>query len=211
MYSCGMKAEDIVSVVEGETNSAPAVTAHAYCAWINMTEQLLYSDIIREQRMCEIPFKSAVGFDDLSVDIGCEDMPRFEDILHIYGVKDGERVELEHSEPTWVLRGVQADNSYYFNGHEIVINGIYDSLIIVRIARPIPKRVVKTTVNNQSVDKIIGSIALPYEFVEMLICRLRSEKYRLLNEDELCAKWTDKYNYYLENFKQYVGVRSASV
>ena len=110
-----------------------------------------------------------------------------------------------------MLRGVQADNSYYFNGHEIVINGIYDSLIIVRIARPIPKRVVKTTVNNQSVDKIIGSIALPYEFVEMLICRLRSEKYRLLNEDELCAKWTDKYNYYLENFKQYVGVRSASV
>ena len=211
MYSCGMKAEDIVSVVEGETNSAPAVTAHAYCAWINMTEQLLYSDIIREQRMCEIPFKSAVSFDDLSVDIGCEDMPRFEDILHIYGVKDGERVELEHSEPTWVLRGVQADNSYYFNGHEIVINGIYDSLIIVRIARPIPKRVVKTTVNNQSVDKIIGSIALPYEFVEMLICRLRSEKYRLINEDELCAKWTDKYNYYLENFKQFVGVRSASV
>lgn len=207
MYSCGIRAEDIIEIVEGETNSEPAVTNHAYCAWINMTEQLLYSDVIREQRMCEIPFKSAVGFDDLSVDLGCEDMPRFEDILHIFAIKDGEKVELEHSDATWVLRGIQADHSYYFNGNKIVINGSYDGLIIVRIARPIPKRVIKTG----DVEKVVGNIALPYEFVEMLICRLRSEKYRLLNEDELCAKWTDKYNYYLENFKQYVGARGASV
>ena len=58
-------------------------------------------------------------------------------------------------------------------------------------------------------DKVIGNIALPYEFADIILCKLRSEKYRLINEDELCAKWTDKYNYALENFKQYIGVRRS--
>lgn len=211
MYGCGIKAEEIISIVENETNSEPAVTRHAYCSWINATEQLLYSDIIREQRMSEIPFKKEVGFDELSCDLGCEDMPRFEDILRIYGVKDGERVELEHSDIESVLRGVQADYSYYFDGKCIVINGEYDSVIIVRIARPIPKRVIKTVVETDTIEKVIGNIALPYEFAELLICKLRAEKYRLINEDELCAKWTDKYNFVLENFKQYVGARRSAV
>ena len=201
MYGCGITAEDIIKIVDGETNTSPSVTKEAYCAWINATEQLIYSDIIREQRMSEMPFKKEIGFDELSVDLGCEDMPRFDDVLRIYGVKDGERIELEHSDIESVLRGVQADYSYYFNGKELVINGEYDSVIIVRIARPIPKRVMG--------DKVIGNIALPYEFADIILCKLRSEKYRLINEDELCAKWTDKYNYALENFKQYIGVRRS--
>jgi hypothetical protein len=205
MYHSGFFASDIIETVKSETNDSFPVSLVSYVNRINGVEQLLYSDIVKEQRLSEMPFKKVISFGELPLDEACEDIPRFADIIHIYGINaDGSSVELEFSSAENVLRGVQADNSYYFDGHDIkVCADGYESLIIMWIARPAPKRVIGETV--------IGSIMLPPEFIELLICKLRAEKYRLTNDDALCAKWADEYNYHLLNFKNFVDARRPKV
>lgn len=205
MYHSGFFASDIIDSVRSETNDSFPVSLSSYVNWINMVEQLLYSDIVKEQRCAEMPFKKVISFGELPLDEACEDIPRFADIIHIYGITaDGSSVELEFASAENVLRGVQADNAYYFDGHGINIcaDG-YARLIVMWIARPAPKRVIGETV--------IGSIMLPPEFIELLICKLRAEKYRLTNDDALCAKWADEYNYHLLNFKNFVDARRPKV
>ena len=205
MYHSGFFASDIIETVRSETNDNSSVSEVYFCNWINGVEQLLYSDVIKEQRFCEISFKDRIEFGELPIEAACEDVPRFDDIKHIYGITaDGKKVEFEYATAESVFRGVQRDNSYYFNGHTIHISAKgYDKLIVLWVARPCPKRVMG--------GKILGSIMLPPEFIEMVYCKLRTEKYRLTNDDALCAKWAEEYNYHLLNFKNFIEARRSVV
>lgn len=49
-----------------------------------------------------------------------------------------------------------------------------------------------------------GVVPLPYEFTELVRCKLRGEAYKLINDDALAAKWIGEYNTLLENFKVYI-------
>lgn len=205
MFHSGFLASDIIKTVENESNDSFPVSLSSYVNWINGVEQLLYSDVIKEQRCAEMPFKTVISFGELPLDAQCEDIPRFADIIHIYGIDtNGNKVEFEHTSVENVFRGVQADNSYYFDGHDIKICAEdYDKLVIVWVARPFPKRAMG--------DTVIGTIMLPPEFIELLICKLRCEKYRLTNDDQLCSKWADEYNYHLLNFKNFIEARRPNV
>jgi hypothetical protein len=94
MYHSGFFASDIIETVKSETNDSFPVSLSSYVNWINMVEQLLYSDIVKEQRLSEMPFKNVISFGELPLDEACEDIPRFADIIHIYGINaDGSSVE----------------------------------------------------------------------------------------------------------------------
>ena len=52
--------------------------------------------------------------------------------------------------------------------------------------------------------KDVGSVPLPYEFVELVRCKLRGEAYKLMNDDGQAAKWLSEYDVLVENFKTYI-------
>lgn len=206
MFYSGISAQKIKESIEAETQINTEIPAELWCMWINMTEQLLYSDVICEMRYAELDFSDEVLFDELPFDDEFEDFPRFSDICGIFAVSgNGEKTELEESEPKSFFRGVQGEFSYLFDGGKIRISadGDFERLLILRYARPVPKRVIS--------GLIIGEIMLPPEFCEMIVCRLRGEAFRLINDDVLCAKWIGEYNAHLENFKAFIDRRRAKV
>lgn len=48
------------------------------------------------------------------------------------------------------------------------------------------------------------TVPLPYEFVELVKCKLRGEAYKLINDDGVAAKWLSEYDVQVENFKTYI-------
>lgn len=54
-----------------------------------------------------------------------------------------------------------------------------------------------------------GVVPLPYEFVELVRCKLRGEAYKLINDDGVAAKWLAEYDVLLENFKTYIEIHRS--
>lgn len=207
MFDSGYPANLIAEEVEKETNLAFPVTKEAYCGWINLCEQLLYSDIVCEERASVVPFAYSLKLFQMQDDLCDEDVPRSSDIHGVFFKNaDGVR-ECEHTPLTKLLRGVCASYAWSACGDDIQIAVPKEAakkdatLLVIRYARPIPKRTIG--------DKIMGTIALPAEFLELMRCRLRGEKYRLMNEDTMCAKWINEYNYHVEAFKAFIESRRA--
>lgn len=218
MFHSGLEAECLINQIENETNLNFPVSREIMCSWLNMTEQLLYSDVVREMRSASVDFSHNIPLCELPFDGECEDFPRFSDICGIFAVSpDGERIELEQTTPLNMLRGVQRDLSYCFDGGVIRFSDDLTSVsdkfagnklrcrevIILRYVRPAPKSVIS--------GRVIGEIMLPPEFCELIACRLRGEKYRLIGDDVLCAKWIGEYNSVLASFADFVSARRVQV
>lgn len=206
MFDSGYRADELIKDIESESNMAQSVSAAAYCSWINNFEQLIYSDIICEEREATKEFSEEIPLCSLCFDAAFEDIIRPEDIYKVYIYENGLYTELEKTKPSRILSGLQSAYSYYTDAFSIKLfpgKQKPESVKIIYFARPVPKTV--------AAGKVIGNIALPAEFLEMLKCRLRGEKYRLIGEDELCAKWINEYNRYIEDFKQYISERKAGI
>lgn len=206
MFDSGYRADELIKDIESESNMAQTVSATAYCSWINNLEQLIYSDIIREERETEKEFSEEIQLCSLYTQADFEDIIRPEDIYKVFIYEKGLFTELEKTKPSRILSGLQDSYSYYIDAGRIKLypgNSRPEKAKIIYFARPIPKTVIS--------GKVIGNIALPIEFIEMLKCRLRGEKYRLIGDDELCAKWINEYNRYIEDFKQYISERRAGI
>lgn len=205
MFDSGYPAETMIREVENETNLAFPVSRESYIAWINLCEQLLYSDIICEERTSELPFSDEIDVHGLSFCAYDEDAPRESDIHGIFFTDGTGQRECEHVTERDGLNGCHARYAYAFSGDGkirfFVPDGTAGRLTFIRYARPVPKRAMG--------EKVIGVIALPGEFSELMRCKLRAEKYRLMNEDLMCAKWANEYNYHLENFKAFIQARKS--
>lgn len=207
MFDSNYPAQKVIDEVKNEVNIGADISTEQYMSWINMVEQLLYSDIIKEQRVTETAYSPVLYILDMPHE-STDDVPRPQDIRHVYLKKaDGKVMELEHSDYTTVLSHISETNAYVIDGGKIHVYSMLaedeDSLLVVRYARPYPKFIIS--------DNVVGNISLPVEYVEMVRCRLRGERYRLLNEDALCAKWINEYNAHLEDFKNYISARRATV
>ena len=53
------------------------------------------------------------------------------------------------------------------------------------------------------------TVPLPYEFVELVKCKLRGEAYKVINDDGVAAKWLAEYDVLLENFKTYIEIHRS--
>lgn len=188
MFDSGKSTSDLIAELKYEVDAAPQIPDSQYIDWLSALEQLLYSDIIKEQRRVKVkPVKNKVDLSSITVAEG-EDTVRYEDIYTVYN-DDIQFIE------TTLNSGAIFEDSYFKENNQLSVypSDPISSLEIVYFVRPARK----TTAGS-------GNVMLPIEFLDLVKAKLRGEAYKLVNEDSLAAKWLNDYNVMLENFKIWV-------
>jgi len=196
MFDSGIKAAALIEQIKKEADIAIPVPDSSYILWLNALEQLLYTELIREQGKIELSnvSGSVIDIDTLSVPDG-EGSVRFEDILAIYA----DRTQLIRST---VASGSIFPDTYYKTGNNIGVNLAFqpERIKLIYLIKP----ELKTTDNINT-----RNIMLPVEFTELVKAKLRGEAYKLVNEDSIAAKWINDYNILLETFKSWLSAKQA--
>ena len=196
MFDSKILASELIDRVRDEADIALPIPDASYISWINETEQMLYTELIREQNVIVIAnLKSAtVALATLAVP-SVENAVRFEDVHAVYA--DG--VQLIRTDPQG---GAIFKNSYYKLGNELTLNAGLPcaELKLIYFVKP----ALKTA---QNIDQ--KHIMLPCEFVPLIAAKLRGEAYKLANEDALAAKWLNDYNALLSHFGTWLASKSA--
>lgn len=191
MFDSGMTANALISAVNNEIDVAITIENSSYIRWINEVEQMLYSEVIRERKTAVV--ENPENPVTLPLPGTGEVQMRFEDIELVYA--DG--VELTKSS----MGNDVLTDTYYKSGGGLYINRTdVAELKIIYNVRPELKTAENINTKN---------IMLPYEFLELIISRLRGEAYKLANEDGLAAKWLADYNVLVETFKLWVENKRA--
>lgn len=189
MFNSKITAAEIINQINDEADISYPVPDENYILWLNAVEQLLYTEIIKEQ--AEITLDGSCG--DLII---LNNLPtygdtiRFEDIYAVY-VNDTQLIK------STLTSGVIFPDSYC---------KIQDNLGLH--VRDEPKQI-RIIYNIRPVLKTAGNIdteyiRLPTEFVDLVKAKLRGEAYKLANEDALAGKWLNDYNILLETFKGWI-------
>lgn len=191
MFDSGIKAKDLIDQIRDEADIAYPISDESFIIWLNALEQLLYTELIREQNEVSVSIGDipVVNLSLISHSSG-ENTMRFEDIHAVYA-----------GETQLILSTVASEsifpNTYYKIGNNIGLNvkdGV-SSVLIVYFVKPKLK-----TADNISTTNVM----LPVEFIDLAKAKLRGEAYKLANEDGLAAKWINDYNTLLEVFKTWL-------
>ena len=203
MYDSGITAAAIIEMVQSEADISVTIPDQSWLNWINETEQMLYTEIIRELRIATLTDPtSPINIADITPLPG-EGQAIFEDIQKIYG--DGR--ELQKST---TISATKFNKSVWYKlgtaiGFNLSANATAASMKIIYCVRPALKVLVAGTPPTLPTAKI----ALPPEFVELMACRLRGEAYKIANEDTQSGKWLASYNGYVEDLKVWVKKHDA--
>ena len=194
MFDSGVSLRDTIDEFENEVDIALNIPDKSYVEWENALEQLLYGELILEQReaIIENPSNTSIDLSTITTPI-TENSVRFEDIHAVFAGS----TQLIKSTLT---SGVIFPDVYYKDNNQMVysVQNTPSRLRIIYIARPAPKTV-----------EAMGNIMLPIEFIELAKAKLRGEAYKLANEDALAAKWINDYNILLETFKAWLSQRAS--
>lgn len=192
MFNSGISVKEIITELRDEVDIALEIPMTTYLLWLNSTEQLMYSEIIKEQREIKVANPTTpISFDGLTVSE--DEAPiRFEDIHAVYA----DDVQLMKST---LSSGHIFPDTFYKHNDDLGFNSPYKTkeLKIIYFARPKVK------------ESEVGNIMLPIEFVELVKAKMRGEAYKLANEDGLAGKWLNDYNILLENFKVWCNSRAS--
>lgn len=193
MFHSGIKAAKLIEDVKNEVDVALPIENRLYIQWINAAEQMLYTEIIKEQHDFTLPCPTDKIIDLSAVEVEYNQSPvRYEDIYTVYCGG----VQLIHSTLT---SGKIFSDTYYRYDDKLCINSSGgDDVRVVYFIRPALKSVDK----NDGVQD--AEIMLPTEFIDLIKTKLRGEAYRIMNENTLAANWLNEYNALLENFKIWV-------
>lgn len=193
MFNSGITVKELVDELIAEVDVALDIPKATYVTWLNSLQQMLYTEVIKEQvdwiienASSKNPFKE---MDDI----------RFEDIVAAYA--DG--VQLIKSTPA---SGKIFPNTFYKEGGSIYFNAQYTTedeiLRVVHIVKP---PLAKVDANDEIED---DDVYLPIEFIELAKAKLRGEAYKLANEFDYAANWLNDYNNLLETFKLWIAEKS---
>ena len=200
MFDSGISVKNLVSELIDEVDIALQIPNATYVQWINSLQQVLYTEIIKEQRktVIEPPFGSPLSLSLIAVESN-ENRPRFEDIYTIYA---GD-VQLIKSTPT---SGVIFSNTFYKDNNKIGYNTekTPTKMTVVYIIKP---ALVTVTDDDEIND---ANVMVPVEFIDLVKAKLRGEAYKLANEGELAAMWLNDYNVLLETFKAWIADKSPN-
>ena len=206
MFDSGISVESFIKDIKIEADIAPDITDTKYISWINALEQVLYSDIIREQRKVDIEVLNSEGeyISKVPITKGENEADvRFEDIISVF---KGETQLIKTS----LLSGGIFDDCWFNNGGVLWVNTTLTSedkkITVFYHVRPAEKSVDD---GEKSVDDG-ESIMLPAEFMDLMYSYVRAEAYKYANEDALSAKWQAEYNARLEIFKAWIDARRPS-
>ena len=201
MFDSGISASGLISALKDEIDVAIPIPNRSYVESLNSLEQLLYTEIIREQKEAVISLPDLFftnEFDLSGIVVGEDEKPVvFEDVYTLY---DSNGVQFKKSNAamcrfiknTWCKCD---ENTIAVNpGRGVLLSTIY----IIYFVRP----ALKTVNSSDVVDS--GNVMLPTEFIDLAKAKLRADAYKIANEDALSAKWTADYNQLLEMFKAWI-------
>lgn len=197
MFDSGISAKDLVEELKTtEVDIALDIPDKTYGQWLDALQQLLYTDIIKEQKKITIasPASNPISLDGLEG--AGENKIRFEDVYAVYA---GD-VQLKRTNLT---SGAIFPDTYYKDNNCLGYNTKLTPITIVYLVKP---ALVTTSHGNVSDTKI----AVPVEFIDLVKAKLRGEAYKLVNEDNIAAKWLNDYNVLLETFKMWISARSPN-
>ena len=201
MFDSGISVVNLIEELKNtEVDIALEIPDKTYAEWIDSLHQLLYTEVIKEQKKVTItgimqsPIKiSAIGVDSK------ENTPRFEDIHAIYA----DDVQLIKST---VTSGVVFPNTFYKDNNDIGYNTkkVPAKITIVYIVKPALIPISTSGKVNEA------NVMVPIEFIDLVKAKLRGEAYKLANEDNIAAKWLNDYNILLETFKAWIAEKTSN-
>lgn len=202
MFDSGISASTFVADLKGEVDIAIPIPNKTYIDWLNALEQLLYTEIIKEQKAIVVTQEDMTNPFDLStptLDTG-ENAIRVDDIHAVYA----DDIQLIKSTLT---SGTIFQNTYFKENNKLGYNVLFSpyELKIIYFVKPKLKTIESTDTITTGIN-----VMLPIEFIDIAKAKLRGEAYKLANEDGLAAKWLNDYNILLENFKAWVADKSAA-
>lgn len=193
MFASNMKVSELLEAVRNSTDISIDVTDGEMLVWLNAMEQMLYSELIKEQHLTEIDGAAPddiITFDSLARDEGEADIEE-RDIV----VVAADNTELDRiSGGVGVIWHSNERPSWYpvKTGIQLCLKYVPDTVYVAHVVRPEPYTVAA---------KETDDVRMVAEFVPMYLARLRGEMYKLANEQGLSAQWIGEYNTELENFK----------
>ena len=203
MFDSGISVNNLIRELKNtEIDIALEIPNATYVSWLNSLQQLLYTEIIKEQRKCTL----APSPDNLllisNISTGHnEEKPSFEDIHAVYA---GETQLIKST----LASGVIFPNTFYKYQNHIGYNTeeAPSELTIVYFVKP---ALVQVSANDEINDTWVN-VMVPIEFIDLVKAKLRGEAYKLANEDSLAAKWLNDYNTLLETFRAWVAEKSPN-
>lgn len=212
MFDSGIKASELIEQIKSEADIAPDIPDENYIQWLNAVEQLLYSEVIQEQKKYSYgtaspliktnngaplnePTDNPHVVCDLPASNG-EARVRFED-LHAVFVGDTQLIK------TTLTSGQVFPYSYYKVDNQLGIHlgEKLDDINVIYKVRPVPK----TEVTYSDLN-----VMIPAEFIDLVKAKLRGEAYKVANEDDVAAKWLNDYNVLLETFKLWLSEKQPT-
>ncbi len=198
MYNSGIALKNLVADIKNEADIAITIPNRTYVLWANALEQLLYTEIIKEQKKLTIQSpNSPIDIDTLTV--GNDEAPiRFDDIHTVFA----DNRQLIKST---VTSGNIFPDTFYKTENNIGYNAENQptQLDIIYYVKP----ALKTVDTNDEIGT--GNVMLPLEFIDLMKAKLRAEAYKVANEDDFGAKWVNDYNVLLETFKAWVSTKQS--
>ena len=204
MFDSGISVKNLIDELKNtEVDIALEIPNITYVTWLNALQQILYTEIIKEQkkRVFKPPFNIEEGI-SLEAENN-ENKPSFEDIHTVYAKLDEYDVQLIKST---VTSGMIFPNTYYKNNEKLYFNTKEEptELTVVYYVKP---KLVKTDEEDEITE---GNVMIPIEFIDLVKAKLRGEAYKLANEDNIAAKWLNDYNNLLETFKVWIASKSST-
>ena len=196
MFDSGISVKSLVEELTSEVDIALDIPNATYVSWLNSLQQILYTEIIKEQK--KIAIKPAPS-NPFSVSLLNAQNARFEDIHSIYA----DSVQLIKST---VASGVIFPNTFYKQNDNVGYNTekVPTEMTIVYFVKP----ALVTVTDDDKIND--ANVMVPVEFIDLVKSKLRGEAYKLANEDNLAAKWLNDYNTLLETFKVWIAEKSPN-
>ena len=197
MFDSGISVKKLIDGLQSEVDIALEIPDETYIDWLNSLQQLLYTEVIKEQKKTTL---QGTMLNPISLSLimkeNNENTPIFEDIYAVYA--DG--VQLIQSTLT---SGVIFPNTFFKNNNRIGYRTKTppQEMIIIHIVRP-------ALVTIEQYDNT--NVMIPIEFIDLVKSKLRGEAYKLANEDALAAKWLNDYNTLLETFRAWVTEKASN-
>lgn len=193
MYNSGVTVAEIIAELSGEVDIAGSIPDSAYIRWTNTLEQLIYTDILGFYAVQEVTLSDGRFSLTALTPAEGEDAAGYDDIVKVYG--DGREYVRAGVISSVIFDG---DKSIYWQeGDTVKVSPIVepDTVTVIRRVRPAKK------------TAATGVVMLPYEWLELLLSKLRGEAYKIANDDGQAAKWLNDYNSQMSSFSEWAAKR----
>lgn len=199
MYNAGITANELIEMVENETDVSVMIPRSTWLRAINTVEQFIYTEVLKEYIAARFPYDDliddAIELSSIETVEGAAS-PNYDDIIRVFADEN----EIERAGAIGATEFPEKQLYYSkYDGRLSLSLAEYPSEIIVIVR-------LRPNLKDGAGEEYI---AVPPEFVDMIAAKMRGEAYKIANEDALAAKWLSDYNTQLENFKVWALTRNA--